>query len=166
MLRTLLASAATLALAAPAFAATPQVKTVFVIALENHNFTQPSSDTSTNQIFGNPAAPYINSLITPGNAERRAGVLRQQLPQRARHARGTSVHPSEPNYVWAEAGVHGPLNDAHPYPRNIVNAPNLSARLAASGQSWQSYQEDIDLAVVERAGDQHRRAAPANGPCR
>ena len=147
MLRTLLASAATLALAAPAFAATPQVKTVFVIALENHNFTQPSSDTSINPIFGNPAAPYINSLITPGNANA-AQVSYATNYHNVIDSTGTSVHPSEPNYVWAEAGVHGPLNDAQPYPANIVNAPNLSARLAASGQSWRSYQEDTDLAVV------------------
>ena len=57
------------------------------------------------------------------------------------------VHPSEPNYVWQEAGVHGPLNDAQPYPNNIVNAPNLSALLQAKyGTSgWKSYQEDINL---------------------
>src|SRR5580704_1060268 len=28
---------------------------IFVISMENHNFTQPSSQTSPNQIFGNPA---------------------------------------------------------------------------------------------------------------
>jgi hypothetical protein len=31
---------------------------IFVISMENHNFTQPSSQTSPNQIFGNPAAPF------------------------------------------------------------------------------------------------------------
>ena len=25
------------------------------------------------------------------------------------------VHPSEPNYVWQEAGLAGPLNDNDPY---------------------------------------------------
>src|ERR1700733_15144467 len=45
-----------------------QVKTVFVIALENHNFTQPSPPSSPQQILNTPAAPYINSLITPGNS--------------------------------------------------------------------------------------------------
>jgi len=44
-----------------------QIQTVFVIAMENHNWTQPSSLTSPQQILGNPAAPYINSLVTPGN---------------------------------------------------------------------------------------------------
>ena len=45
-----------------------QVNTIFVIAMENHNFTQPSPLNSPQQIFTNPAAPYINSLITPGNS--------------------------------------------------------------------------------------------------
>jgi hypothetical protein len=32
-----------------------------------------------------------------------------------------------------------------PIPNNIVNSPNLSGLLQASGQSWKSYQEGIDL---------------------
>ena len=35
--------------------------------MENHNFTQPSTLTGPEQILGNPAAPYINSLVNPGN---------------------------------------------------------------------------------------------------
>ena len=46
------------------------------------------------------------------------------------------LHPSEPNYVWQESGTHGPLNDNDPFPANVVNAPNLSALLAAKGQTW------------------------------
>ena len=43
------------------------VKTIFIIAMENHNWTQPSTQTSPGQVFGNAAAPYINSLVTgPG----------------------------------------------------------------------------------------------------
>ena len=56
---------------APGQSATPsdlqQIKTVFVIAMENHNFVQPNPLSSPEQIFTNPAAPYLNSLITPGN---------------------------------------------------------------------------------------------------
>ena len=48
-----------------AFAA--PVQTVFVIAMENHNFTQPNPTSSPEQILGNAAAPYINSLVTPNN---------------------------------------------------------------------------------------------------
>jgi len=40
-------------------------KTVFVIAMENHNWTQPANQFAggIQQIFQNPAAPYINSLV-------------------------------------------------------------------------------------------------------
>src|SRR5579862_3575160 len=39
------------------------VKKVFVIAMENHNWTQPSTQTSPQQLFQNIAAPFINSLV-------------------------------------------------------------------------------------------------------
>ena len=131
-------------LAAAQAQAAPQIKHVFVIALENHNFTQPSSYTATGQLFGNPAASYINSLVTPGNAN--AAQVSYASHYNNVIYNGSTVHPSEPNYVWAEAGKPGPLNDADPYPANIVNSPSLSATLAAAGKSWKSYQEDIDLA--------------------
>ncbi len=44
-----------------------QIKTVFVIALENHNWTQPVSQHAPGSILGNPNAPYINSLVQRGN---------------------------------------------------------------------------------------------------
>jgi hypothetical protein len=64
-------------LAGPASAADPEtaqrkdkkgIGVVFYIDMENHNWTQPASDTTApNQVFGCPAAPYINSLVTPDN---------------------------------------------------------------------------------------------------
>jgi hypothetical protein len=116
------------------------IKTVFYIALENHNFTQPASYTATQQILGNPAAPYINSLITPGNPNAAQVSFASNYVNVA-----PGIHPSEPNYVWMEAGKAGPLNDADPYPSNIVSGPNLSAVLQSRGVSWRSYQEDTDL---------------------
>jgi hypothetical protein len=119
-----------------------QIGDVFYIDLENHNFTQPSGVTSPEQLLGNSAAPYLNSLITPGNPNA------AMTSYASNYQNVPGVHPSEPNYVWQESGMHGPLNDNDPYPNNIVNAPNLSALLqtkyGASG--WKSYQEDIDLA--------------------
>src|SRR5580704_3528337 len=62
------AAVAVLAPARPAMADDDsKIRTVFVIAMENHNFTQPNPTSSPQQILGNPAAPYINSLVTPGN---------------------------------------------------------------------------------------------------
>src|SRR5579864_9627060 len=42
-----------------------ELKTVFVIAMENHNWTQPANQFAgpIQQIFQNPNAPFINSLV-------------------------------------------------------------------------------------------------------
>src|SRR3954452_6484669 len=42
-----------------------QIKNVFVIAMENHNWTQPANQFTggIQQIFQNPNAPFINSLV-------------------------------------------------------------------------------------------------------
>ena len=60
------------------------------------------------------------------------------------------IHPSEPQYIWAEAGTNfGILNDDDPYKDNPPNAQttvqHLSGLLQNAGVSWKSYQEDIDL---------------------
>jgi len=143
MRRFLLTTAATVALAASAQA--QQLGDVFYIDMENHNLTQPSSVTSPQQLLNNPAAPFLNSLITPGNPNAAQTSWASNYLNVA-----PGVHPSEPNYVWQEAGLHGPLNDADPYantPNNIVNAPNLSALLESKfgASGWKSYQEDINL---------------------
>ena len=119
-----------------------QIGDVFYIALENHNFIQPSSPpTGTpEQLFGNSAAPFINSLVTPGNPNAAMTSFASNYQNVS-----PSQHPSEPNYVWQVAGVHGPLNDNDPYPANIVNTPNLGQLMAAKGLTWRSYQEDTDL---------------------
>ena len=67
---------------------------VFVIAMENHNLTQPPTQTDPQQILGNPAAPFMNSLITSGNPN-----AAQVSYATAYFNSGTAVHPSEPNYV-------------------------------------------------------------------
>jgi hypothetical protein len=118
-----------------------QIGDVFYIALENHNFTQPSTVPAgtPQQLLGNTAAPYLNSLVTPGNPN-------AALTSYASNYQNVSpgLHPSEPNYVYQVAGVTGPLNDSDPYPNNIVNAPNLGQLMAAKGETWRSYQEDVD----------------------
>ena len=130
------------------FSASPVVGDVFYIEMENHNLTQPSSVSSPQQLQGNPAAPYLNSLMTPGNPNAAQTSYASNYYNVLYNNPSASIHPSEPNYVWQEAGLTGPLNDADPYantPNNIVNAPNLSALLQSAGISWKSYQEDIDL---------------------
>ncbi len=131
-----------------------QIGDVFYIALENHNFTQPSTVPAgtPQQLSGNTAAPYLNSLVTPGNPNAAdvsfAGNYQNVSPNQ---------HPSEPNYVYQVAGLTGPLNDNDPYPNNIVNAPNLGQIMAAKGETWRSYQEDVDQ--VPTSGSVNQPAA-------
>ena len=91
-------------------ASAQQVKTVFVIAMENHNWTQPPSVTSPQQISGNSAAPFINSLVN-GTATAvingiPVNISAQVSYATAYHNSGVGVHPSEPNYLWAEADTN------------------------------------------------------------
>src|SRR5579871_207660 len=123
-------------------AAAQELGSVFVIDMENHNLAQPGSLASPQQLMGNAAAPFLNSLMMPNNPNSAQTSWASNY-----HNAAVGNHPSEPNYVWQEAGLAGPLNDANPYPNNIVNAPNLSGLLQQKyGTSgWKSYQEDIDL---------------------
>src|SRR5215467_7498923 len=101
---------------------------VFVIAFENHNWTQPANQFSgpMQQIFQNPNAPFINSLVN-GTAiatiNGRQVKISQQVAYAANYrnvlatASGNSPHirPSEPNYIWSEAGFKFNIfNDADP----------------------------------------------------
>jgi hypothetical protein len=126
--------------ASPALAA--PIQTVFVVAMENHNFTQPTGlNTSPEQILGNPAATYINSLITPGNANAQYVSYFSNMTNV-----GTGIHPSEPNYIWQNGGSNfGVLNDADPSAanHNIVSATSFTGQLTQKGVSWKSYQEDV-----------------------
>jgi len=123
------------------------VKKVFVIAMENHNWTQPSTQTSPHQIFQNPAAPFINSLVNGTS-----GISNQVAFANSYINAGPGIHPSEPNYIWAEAGTNlGVLNDDDPYHADCtpdtVQTTNqhLSQFLAVARKSWKSYQEDTNV---------------------
>jgi phosphatidylinositol-3-phosphatase len=117
---------------------------VFVIDMENHNLTQPGSVTSPAQLQGNAAAPYLNSLMTPGNPNAAQTSWASNYYNVA-----AGVHPSLPNYLWQEAGTNfGVTNDNEPFGTggaNQGNATNLSGLLQRAGISWKSYQEDIDI---------------------
>jgi hypothetical protein len=121
------------------------IQTVFTIAMENHNWTQPSTYTSLQQILGNSAAPYINSLVTPGNA---AAANVSYFSHMTNVASG--VHPSEPNYIWQNGGSNfGVTSDADPSAanHNIETATSFTGQLTARGISWNSYQEDVQYST-------------------
>jgi hypothetical protein len=130
-----------------------QIKTVFVIALENHDWTQDPQNSWVEQILGNPAAPYLNSLITPGNSNA------AQVSYATKYYNvGQNVHPSEPSYIWSEAGTtFGVYTDDDPGTNsgNLFNAQHLTGQLNAAGIPWKSYQEDLEYtssATVRSAG--------------
>ena len=139
-----------------------EIKHVFVIALENHDWTQPATvPGGIEPIYQNPAAPFTNSLVN-GTA---LAFVDGHLENISRHVayatdyhnvlatpsgNNPHIHPSEPNYLWAEAGTNfGILDDDDPYKDNPPNAQtttqHLSGLLQKAGKSWKSYQEDIDL---------------------
>jgi len=138
-----------------------EVKTVFVIAMENHNWTQPANQFTggIQQIYQNPAAPFINSLVN-GTATAMVDGQEVNISQHVAYAtayhnvlatpsgNNPDIHPSEPNYIWQEAGTNfGVLGDSDPYTggTNQNTSAHLSALLTKAGKTWKSYQEDIDL---------------------
>src|SRR6476469_3207326 len=85
------------------------IKTVFVIAMENHNWTQPANQFSGSiqQIYQNPAAPFINSLVD-GTAQVTIGSRTVNISDQVAYAaayhnvlatpggNNLHIHPSEP----------------------------------------------------------------------
>ncbi len=138
-----------------------EIKKVFVIAMENHNWTQPANQFTggIQQISQNLAAPFINSLVN-GTAVAIIDGQEVNISQQVAYAtayhnvlatpsgNNPDIHPSEPNYIWAEAGTNfGVLSDADPYTggTNQDSTQHLVTLLTKAGKTWTSYQEDIDL---------------------
>src|SRR5664279_3453074 len=104
----------------PAPAQLGKVKTVFVIALENHNW---------NQFKGAANAPYLNNTLLP------------QASYAEQYYNPPGVHPSLPNYLWREAGTNfGILNDNDPASNHQSTTNHLVTLLHNAGISWMSYQ--------------------------
>jgi phosphatidylinositol-3-phosphatase len=142
-----------------------QLGDVFYLDFENHNLTQPAGLTGEPQpLMGNPAAPYLNSLMNPSSPNAAQTSWASNYYNVLYNNPAVSIHPSEPNYIWQEGGSNfGEIgNDDDPYANNgnpnpnlnnnvkLVaatgnNPANLSGLLQAAGISWKSYQEDIDL---------------------
>jgi hypothetical protein len=130
--------------------------------LENHNWTQPATvPGAIEPIFQNPNAPFINSLVD-GTAlvfinGRVENISKHVAYATAYHnvlatpsGNNPHIHPSEPNYLWMEAGTNfGVLNDNDPFAAsggtNQNTNQHLTGLMQLAGKSWRSYQEDIDL---------------------
>jgi hypothetical protein len=131
-----------------------KIGNVFYIYMENHNWIQPNGNVDPNssgieQLKGNPAAPFINSLIDPNSPLSAQVSYTNNCYNVLATASGNNpdIHPSEPNYIWQEGGSNfGIFADADPYlGGNVFEVPNISGLLQTVGLSWKSYQEDTDL---------------------
>src|SRR5260370_34541159 len=82
-----------------------KVKIVWVILMENHNWTGNNSGASFGapDIKGNPLAPYVN------------GTLLSTAARAEQYFNPPGNHPSLPNYLWLEGGTNfGILADLVP----------------------------------------------------
>ena len=109
---------------------------VFVITLENE---------AEASIYGNSSAPYINTQLIPQYAH--ATAFTDPLSD--------SV-PSEPHYIWMEAGTNAFSDatfstDADPSASNsTANTAHLTTQMMAASPavSWLSFQEGLDASTT------------------
>ncbi len=122
------------------FAATPvganaqmsRVSTVWVILMENHNWTGNDAGAAFGDpdIKGSPLAPYVN------------GALLNTSAHAERYFNPPNNHPSQPNYLWLEAGTNfGVLADTQPGQPQLVTHRHFVRLLQEAGISWRAYAE-------------------------
>ncbi len=118
-----------------------KVKTVWVILMENHNWTGNNSGAA----FGDPdlkgslLAPYVN------------GTLLDTSAHAEQYYNPPGNHPSQPNYLWLEAGTNfGVLADTQPGQPQLSTHKHLVRLLEDAGISWRAYAEpDFGSAVFD-----------------
>ncbi len=116
--------------------ALPEIAHIVVIVEENR---------SADDILGNPAAPYINSLAQAGATLTNSYAI---------------THPSEPNYLALFSGsTQGLTTDACPL---RFDGTNLAGQLAAAGKDFRGYSEGLPRAGFTgcTAGPYARKHAP------
>jgi len=109
-----------------------RIQYVWIILMENHNWTGNNAGAAFGDpdIKGNPLAPYVN------------GWLLQHAAHAERYFNPPGVHPSNPNYLWLDAGTDfGLLTDDDPVTKNITTDQHIEHLLDQAGISWKSYAE-------------------------
>ena len=100
------------------------IKTVFLIMMENHNWSS---------IKGSASAPYINGTLLSAGAHAENYFDNPSM-----------VHPSEPNYIWLESGSNlGITTDSNPSVNHQSTTQHLVTLLAAANVPWRTYVEGI-----------------------
>ncbi len=97
----------------------PSFDHVVIVIEENH---------ASSQIIGSASAPYINSLAANG------ALMTQSFG---------ITHPSQGNYIALFSGATQGVTDDSVYPHSQFTAPNLGAKLLASGLSFLGYSETM-----------------------
>jgi hypothetical protein len=126
------------------------IQNVFIILMENHNWT---GDGKLN-IKNNPAAPYINKTLIPlgSHAEN--------------YSNPPANHPSLPNYLWLVAGTNfGILDDNPPSINHQSSTAHLVTLLENAGIPWKAYAENISGKVcpLKDGGPIDQDGAPLYG---
>jgi hypothetical protein len=102
------------------------IKTVWVIVMENQNWSS---------IKGNKSAPYMNQTLLP------MGSHAEQ------YFNPPNNHPSLPNYLWIEAGTNFGILDDHPPQIDSQSTTHHLVTLLknAPGRvvTWRAYEENI-----------------------
>lgn len=102
---------------------TRHIKTVWVIVMENQNWSS---------IAGSKYAPYINQTVLP------------QASHTERYFNPPNNHPSLPNYLWMEAGTNfGIHDDRSPQVDGQSSTQHLVTLLKNAGVGWRAYEENI-----------------------
>lgn len=105
-----------------------RIKTVFIIVMENRNWT----GTSATDLKGNPNAPYINNVLVP------------MASHAEQYYNPPDNHPSLPNYFWLQAGTNfGVMADGLPSHYAQHTNRHLVSLLEKAGVSWKAYVENI-----------------------
>lgn len=99
------------------------IQTVWIILMENHNWSQ---------IKGSNSAPFINNTLLP------------MASHAEQYFNSPGIHPSLPNYLWLEAGTNfGILDDNAPSVNSQSTTQHLVSLLQQKGITWKTYQEDV-----------------------
>ncbi len=109
-----------------------KVKTVWIILMENHNWTGDNAGAAFGDpdIKGSPLAPYVN------------GTLLNTSAHAEQYFNPPGNHPSQPNYLWLEAGTNfGILADTQPGQPQLTTDLHLVKLLENAGISWTAYAE-------------------------
>ncbi len=112
-------------LAGADFASNPntKIKRVFIILMENSNWSNWSSASST--------ATYVKGTLLPMSS------------YATMYFNPPGNHPSLPNYLWLEGGTNfGVTADGTPSSYHQSSTAHLVTQLEAAGKTWKSYAEN------------------------